>query len=353
MTALAVVLGQGRYRDEVAESLAAGGSRQEFVEIARKLGGDILSFTSAAAVRGGWYRRLFAKRPIVGSILAFLPQRNRYRVIYTTGEDVAFPLAMALKLLGWNGRIISRIHNMSPRKHRLLKAIGPGIFAALVTSSRRQATELLEVAGFPPDKVHSVSKWVDDRLYVPADAPVANQPPRVIACGAENRDYALLQRVAPAVDARFEVYGHGFFGENAARLARGADTPANVVFQPRVSAIELARAYREADVVMLPLNDVNYSAGVTGMMEGMAAGRPVVVTATPGLAEYLVALPAECIVPPGDDAAMAQALRALLADRAKRDRLGAEHRAWIEANASLDGYVAFVAAQVRQVLDRG
>ena len=65
-------------------------------------------------------------------------------------------------------------------------------------------------------------------------------------------------------------------------------------------------------------------------MEAMAAGRPVVATAVGGTPELL--RDRGILVPPGDPAALASAIGALLADPGRRASLGAVARCWSRAH---------------------
>jgi glycosyltransferase involved in cell wall biosynthesis len=62
-------------------------------------------------------------------------------------------------------------------------------------------------------------------------------------------------------------------------------------------------------------------------IEAMAAGRPVVASATGGLTDLVLPDETGLLVPPGDAQALGGALRALLVDREQRDRLGTAARA--------------------------
>jgi phosphatidyl-myo-inositol alpha-mannosyltransferase len=88
----------------------------------------------------------------------------------------------------------------------------------------------------------------------------------------------------------------------------------------RVSDETRLRLLHEADVLCAP-SLAGESFGLV-LVEGMAAGLPVVASALPG---YVDVLPPSCgrLVPPGDAAALADALAGLLADPALRARLGA------------------------------
>lgn len=91
----------------------------------------------------------------------------------------------------------------------------------------------------------------------------------------------------------------------------------------RVSDAERVRLLGEADVLCAPsLGGESFGLVV---VEGMAAGLPVVASSIPG---YAAVLPASAgrLVPPGDDAALAAALGELLADADLRARLGEDGR---------------------------
>ena len=70
----------------------------------------------------------------------------------------------------------------------------------------------------------------------------------------------------------------------------------------------------------------------------LAAGRPVVVTANPGTELYdtVIASGAGLAVPPEDPVVLAAALRSLIADPARRAAMGASGRRWIAANLGID-----------------
>jgi phosphatidylinositol alpha-mannosyltransferase len=87
----------------------------------------------------------------------------------------------------------------------------------------------------------------------------------------------------------------------------------------RVSDVERAQLLAQADVLCVPSLG-GESFGVV-LVEGMAAGLPVVATEIPG---YAAVLPptAGRLVPPGDEVALAGALGELLADPELRARLG-------------------------------
>jgi glycosyltransferase involved in cell wall biosynthesis len=67
------------------------------------------------------------------------------------------------------------------------------------------------------------------------------------------------------------------------------------------------------------------------LMEAGAVGLPVISTAISGIPELVHHGVTGLLVPPGDSAALAEAIRALAADSGLRARLGAKAREWVEA----------------------
>lgn len=338
----AVLLGEGCYVDEIAGADAALGPRAEFIEIAKATSATVFSFASARARRAGIFSRMFGAWPLAGAVVDFALAAGRYDRCYVTGEDVGLRAAMALRARGWRGRLVCVVHNVTRRKAGLFRLIGHQIFSALIVVSERQAQALVSDCRIPPEKVIRVRNWLDDEFFTPSRT-IPDHPVRFMACGAENRDYPTLMAAAQRLDVIFDVYAHGFFGENAGRVG-GTDVPGNVRSMPRVSFDELATAYRLCDAVVLPLNAVDYAAGVTGLVEAMASGKPVVATRTAGLTGYLDAIEPEAQVRPGDVDDLVRALSAIAAQsHDARIATGRRYRSWVEANCGLDAYVERVA----------
>lgn len=98
--------------------------------------------------------------------------------------------------------------------------------------------------------------------------------------------------------------------------------PESVLFAGAVA--DVAPWYQAADLVVLPSR---WEGMALAPLEAMACGRPVVVTDVDGARESLPdALAGPCLVPPGDPAALAGAIGALLADPLLRESLGAQGR---------------------------
>jgi glycosyltransferase involved in cell wall biosynthesis len=112
-----------------------------------------------------------------------------------------------------------------------------------------------------------------------------------------------LLLVGPARDAAF--------AGRLRRLARDLDIEGRIVFPGAVGASRLARLYRVADLFVLPSHYEGYGIAVA---EAAAYGLPVVASDAGAIREAIVGA-RHRLVPPGDAAALADALRSFLVAR--------------------------------------
>jgi len=149
--------------------------------------------------------------------------------------------------------------------------------------------ELLCVATVVPRKGHDV--------LVRALAPIADAPWRLTCVGGLDRDDAWMADLTAQISA--------------------SGLAPRIVFAGELDREPLDARYDAADVFVLPTWYEGYGMAVA---EALARGLPVVSTATGAIAD-LVGESAGILVPPGDDAALSRALRAIVSDSALRARL--------------------------------
>lgn len=126
-------------------------------------------------------------------------------------------------------------------------------------------------------------------------------------------------------------------------LAAELDVSHRVRFAPAIRHQDMPDYLRLADVVVsTPRSD---GTPVT-VLEAMAVGTPVIATDLPSLREWLADLDPEALVPVGDGAALAAAIRAVLSrDRVAAGRTAAAARARVLERASMAANLAWVEAR--------
>ncbi|WP_194745465.1 glycosyltransferase [Thermaurantiacus tibetensis] len=334
-----VLLSLGHRMDETAGPPPPGEPQPHWREVARMVGADIASFSTASARRGPLFARLFASRPVWGSAASAALDAARYGRVYALDEDVGLRAALLLAARGWKGRFVLLVHHLSPRRRRLVRLLAGRPITHFLTYAAAQRSALV-AAGVPPGWTSCVP--------IPADAgffrPAARAPgrARLVAVGAADRDYSTLLAAAPMIDAEIEIFGHGYSGPDAARLA-GQALPANVRLMPHLPVAAFRDRIASADAAVLPLRPVAYAAGATALVEAMACGLPVVATAIAGLAGYLSAGRPGPVFAPGDAGGLAAAATRLIAERALARSIGAGNRAWVERHATVERLSCHVA----------
>jgi glycosyltransferase involved in cell wall biosynthesis len=122
-------------------------------------------------------------------------------------------------------------------------------------------------------------------------------------------------------DLHLVVIGAGPDGERLQAMAR-RENPDSIHFLGRQGDVPALLA--QADIVMVPSLA---EGGVNVALEAMAAGKPVVASQLPGLAEIVVNGQTGFLVPPGDKVGLARRTRLLLDDHDRRLQLGESGRA--------------------------
>ena len=150
------------------------------------------------------------------------------------------------------------------------------------------------------------------------------------------KGFEYLVRAMADVRATALIAGDGPLGDALAAEAARLGVGDQVVFLGRVSEADLKALYHACDVFVLPSVERSEAFGIV-QLEAMACGRPVVNTrldsAVPHVSlDGLTGL----TVPPGDPAALAAALRALLDDPARRAAMGAAGRQRVRENFSAE-----------------
>jgi glycosyltransferase involved in cell wall biosynthesis len=200
------------------------------------------------------------------------------------------------------------------------------------TTQRDYAIESLRI---PAEQVALVHGHVDARFYRPLDRPA---PPSNSFCsaGLAKRDYATLVRAMAGVpEASLTAVPAGHPLRLNRRAIPGMPIPSNVSF-PDFEPGGLRELYASAAVVCVALHEGMSAAGVTTLLEAMAMAKPVILTRTAGLAEYVTDGETGLCVAPGDVEGWKNAIRRLQGDAALRERLGRNARRWVERNSTLE-----------------
>jgi glycosyltransferase involved in cell wall biosynthesis len=226
--------------------------------------------------------------------------------------------------------------------------------ASVVTTSAWARRALLELYSLPGDRVRVAEPGVDPAELAPGTETAGALLSVAAVIPGKGHD-VLVDALAPLAGLRWQCRCVGslerdpMFVERLRRRVVDGGMNDRVRFSGPQAEAELARSYAAADVLVLASRAESYGMVIA---EALARGLPVVAAEVGGVPEALGhgvngARPG-LLVPPGDPAALRDALRAWLEDAALRRRLRVAAR---ERRESLSGWSTTTAA-VAEVLEQ-
>jgi glycosyltransferase involved in cell wall biosynthesis len=251
-----------------------------------------------------------------------------------------------------SARLLPRGHPQVLTMHNVIRRERPGRklaerMDATIVHTRRGA-ELLgggpRVHVIPHGAFEHLTRQPDERP-LPAELAAVDGP--VVLCFGVVRPY---KGVDVLVEAFRRVEGAELWvvGRPLGVSLEALGAPASVRFVPRyVSDAELPAFFRRADLLVLPHRTVDVS-GV--LFAGLAFGKAMVLSDVGGFRELAEEHRAARLVPPGDPAALAEAVGALLADPDERRRLAERARAAAAGPYSWDSIAERTRAVYEEVL---
>jgi len=275
-------------------------------------------------------------------VLTALPLLRGYDVVFSDGEHVGIPLALVMKMVGVVRPHLVLGHHLTTRLKqpffRYLQAQN-GMQRILLHSSDQ--FDEAQRFGIPKSKLALVPYFADSDFWRPL--PVSEEP-LIVSAGREHRDYRSLAAACEGMPEQVLV-GAGSVNSPGARWSLPDSWPDNFVCRP-VDFVTLRQWYARASVIVIPLLATNFQAGVTTLLEAMAMGKPVIVSANRAHRELVEDGIDAMLVPPGNPGALRSAIRKLLDDPTERHRLGAAARAKVLSNYDLNAYCTRLAQHI-------
>jgi glycosyltransferase involved in cell wall biosynthesis len=325
--------------------------RSMFMEQA--LGCDILDEAVILGVqgwRGALYRRLpaFAAQAIEASRRA-----GSYDVVMTWSERHSVAIAALFTLLRVRTPHLALMFWMSKPAVRIpLKLFRSGIDRIITWSSVQRAMAVDRI-GFRPEDVVLVRHPVDLEFFRPLD----RERTIIFSAGSTQRDFRTLALAARGVRLPVRIAASLVVVLQGLRIATTdiravLDRPENVEVES-MNPVQVREAYAEAKVVVVPLLPSDIDAGVNVILEGMAMGRPVIVSQTAGQVDVIRDGDTGVFVPPCDAKALRSKIESILADPAIAEDMGRRARAYVEQYHRLEDFVEHIGANAADLTRAG
>ena len=153
----------------------------------------------------------------------------------------------------------------------------------------------------------------------------------------EWRDYPTLVKAAKKLDCQVKIAAASLWSKHKNETEE-QELPPNVDTRG-YKYPELRQLYAESKIVVIPLYQNDFQAGITSILEAMAMGKPLILTRTIGQTDTIIDGETGIYVEPGDSVGLQQKIQFLLDNEAERRRLGQNARKAFEASFTLDHLV--------------
>ena len=369
--------GAERHLSLVAPALRKRGHDVQIQTLTVK--GDLAPSVEANGVR--------VAAPPLAPLTGYLPRRlrERVRVLLSSCQLVFHPLTRRpdavhcflphAYLAGGLAALIARVPvrimsrrslNHYQQRNRLLTRLEYRLhrhMSALVANSRAVRRQLLAEPGTDTSRVHLIYNGVDPRVSVRQTsrktmrAALGLMPDEVVTIVVANlipyKGHSdlldALGLAAASMPFAWRVLCVGRddgVGDRLRSHAHKLDLDDHLVWLG--SRSDVPQLLAACDVGLLCSHEEGFSNAV---LEGMAAGLPMIATDVGGNAEAVVDGVCGYVVPPRAPQALASALVSIARDRAARERMGHAARQRVEAHFTLDRCVDEYEALYRRLLD--
>ena len=326
-----------RLRRQVAEGVRPS---PEFTLLEERHGVQLLDWSGLGpgSQRSGWRSMLH--------VAAALRRLAGVDVVFSDGEHVGIPLAIAMRTLKIDTpHLVLGHHLTTPAKEKVFRRLRPDLgMSRILVHSPLQGELAHRELGIPSEKLVVIPYYADASFWRPS---TLAEEPLVVSAGREHRDYRTLAQACAELKGRVFVAA-GSVHSPASADRRPERWPAN--FEHGFADYATLRdLYARARVVVVPVLETDFQAGITTVLEAMAMGKAVVATATRGQAGAVRDGINGLTVAPGDVRALRQAVTYLFENPGERARLGRAARQAVLDDFSVESYGRLLARHFEEL----
>jgi glycosyltransferase involved in cell wall biosynthesis len=295
-------------------------------------------------------RFFYTHLPIwVAQVLEAYRIRHRYDAIISWAPRLGLPFALLLKITRSRVRHVALMSWISrPRQAQLLRFSHSHIHRLVLWSSiqKKFATDVI---GVPPGRIAFVKRRPNQLFWRPMNV----ETDTICSCGLEMRDYPTLIEALRGLDLPCHIAAgmpSSKHYETAETLFRMGTLPPNITVG-QLDFVELRKLYARSRFVVIPLLESDTDNGATVIEEVMAMGKAVICSRTQGQVDLVQEGVTGLYVPPGDPAALRDAILKLWNTPELAAQMGRNARSVVEEGFTLDQFVGDMKNIVQAVID--
>jgi glycosyltransferase involved in cell wall biosynthesis len=335
----------GLYADQLADVDHLRYPRVDYLELQRLLKAESIDYSAYnKSYAGRHLRRLetHLRSDVYIALIGCWKGRN-LPLVFTWSERAGIPFALYSKFIHSPTRFVTMFQCWSERQELAVTRFNlfPTMDHIIVhcTSMKENLVRL----GAPGEKVSLVHYSIDQEFFSPSSHVERNQNMIMSIGEPRSRDYPSLFQAVDGLPITVTVAGFGHWYAREKNGSLRVPIPENVSMTSHLTQLELRRLYASAKFLVLPIQDLVYSAGATASLEAASMARAVVAFRSRGIADYIVDGETGILVEPGNVTAMRDAIRYLLANPGEAKRLGQNARQRVVEKFNLETYVSNIA----------
>ncbi|MFH1478535.1 MAG: glycosyltransferase family 4 protein [Candidatus Omnitrophota bacterium] len=195
-----------------------------------------------------------------------------------------------------------------------------------------QSFKDLALKTYDKKEIHVIPNVIDLESFSPAVAGTDDHEPKLVFIGRLNKQkgltflleaLSLLNKWSIGLHFSLKLIGDGPERWSLAQQAKDLDIKRKVSFLGWMDRKSLPLYYKEADIFITPSLDESFNITI---LEAMACGLPIIATDLPAHRELIKNDVNGILVPPGDAASLAKAIRLLVDHADLRHKFGANNR---------------------------
>lgn len=319
--------------------------RVDYLELQRLLLSELLDYSSYEKHAVGELLRKLETHLRSDIYLATLGwhRSQEHQVVFAWSERAGIPFAAFKRYLSANQCLVAMFQCWSDRQAWAITKLNllPGMNRIVVHCESMK--DMFLKLGAREDQVKVIHYSIDQKFFSPSVS-VEQIPNRIASVGeSRSRDYGALFDAVKGLPVNLEVAGYGHWYAREKNNLVKATLPENVSLSRHLSHFELRDFYASAQFVVIPVQDLVYSAGATVTLEAGAMARAVVAFRSKGITDYVIDGETGILVEPGNIQALRDAIQYLLAHPAEAKRLGDNARQRVVEELNLESYVSNIA----------
>lgn len=319
--------------------------RVDYIELQRLLDIETIDYSAYnKGYTGKIFRRLETqlRSDVYMATISWWKSRS-HSLTFTWSERAGIPLAALNRLSGSNNRFVTMFQCWSERQELAITRFNLfNVMNEIIVHCTSMKENLVRL-GAPKEKVKIVHYSIDQNFFSP-DTDTEQSTPMIVSVGEpRSRNYPLLFQAVDGLPVRLTVAGFGHWYAREKKGSLKGPIPANVSMTKHLSQAELKTLYARSQFVVLPIQDLVYSAGATAALEAGSMARAVVAFRSRGIVDYIIDGETGILVEPGNIMEMRNAIQFLLAHPKEARRMGQNARQRIVEELNLERYVGHIA----------